>query len=616
MVSVPTVSKAPAARKGRWVAKLLLAAWVGCACILPTVSHALTLNGSLAWNMARTETDSDLQNVSQSSFGQDYRINGTGSILTRRIASWSAGVGWRNDKTTFSGTAQSDQEVSLTDLNMGLVLLPETIPISLSVRRALVDNESGTGASSDSTNSTVSISTQIPMGRDPLSLTAYQTEQDTGTGSDTTSRLMSLSKRFHLGTRSRLNSSYQYSKYEAPSGRSTGHGGSLALHTEWSDRLTSNLFGNLTSRSSTTTKLAGGRSLFMSNSAGGSVTYRKGRELSGHLAYDYTENPQDQGSDLKNQILSGRGGMRMGTKTDLNANFAVRSLDLGATQLDTATAGMGVRYRPLFGWSTGLRVGMSRNQTSGAATSDRNALTLNGHLSARHELRPVQLSWGLTSGYSTSDGDFAEDRLTNSAYMSAMEKRLSRIRISGSYRFTDIRQSTGTGGMDPFTREHGVTLRGNLLPAYNVLRKADQFSATSVASVYWSRQYDIGVNVRNVSFKLEGKYLPVSSVTTSLGYDFQDNSSDLGGSDQIVHASASWSRPALQRGNFRLKGKFRQSYAGSKYESRQVELESRFDYSIGLLRVGFSADITQTDTIGAISETTATNLRLNIVRTF
>lgn len=597
------------------MARLLLVAWAMCVFTLPEVAHALTLNGSLGWNMARTETDSDAQSVTQNSFGQDYRLNGAGNVITRRIANWSAGVGWRNDKTSFSGTTQSDQEVSLTDLHMGLVLLPDTMPISLSVRRSLVDNKTGGATATDSLSSTISIATQIPMGANPLSVSAYQTKQDVGTG-DTTSKLVSLSKRFNLGEKSRLNSSYQYSSYTAPSAKSTGHGGSLSLHTEWTDRLTSNLYGNASSRSSTSTKLAGGRSLFMSNSAGGSLTYRKGRELSGSLAYSYTESPQDQGSDLKNQILNGRGNMRLGTKTDLSANFAVRSLDLSTTRLETATAGMGVRYRPLFGWSTGLRVGVSKNKTSGAATSERNSLTLNGHLSARHELRPMQLAWGVASSYSTSDGDFAQDRLTNSANISATEKRLSRIRITGGYRFTDIRQSTGSGGLSVFTREHGVTLNANLLPAHNVLRQADQFSASSAASVYWSRQHDIGVNVRNISFKLEGKYLPISSISTSLGYDFHENSSDLGGSDQVLRASAAWSRPTLRRGQFRLKGHFRQSYSGGSYESRQMELDSRFDYTIGLLRVGFSADITQTDTVGALSETTATSLRLNIVRTF
>jgi hypothetical protein len=587
----------------------------GAVALLPAPARAISLGGSLQWDLSRTESSSTYSSVTQETFGQNYRLNSSGYLVRHRIANWNLGGGWRADRTRFAGTSQPDRRVTITDLDAGLVLLPGLMPMTVNFRRSIVDSTGDATANQSTLSTTISFATQVPM-RDgnPLGVSAYQTTLDPGTGTSR-SRLFSLAKRFDLGRRSRLNTSYQFSQYHAPASESNGHGVSLSENTEWSDRLASNVFANVSSRSTTSTRLAGGRSLFLNNSGGASLFYRRGREVSANLAYSFSQSPQDQASDIRSHLLAGNATVRLDKKTDVNGRFALRRLDLNTVTLDTGTASVGLTYRPRFGWSTGAQVGVANNRTTGPSTTDRNTYSANLFLNARHDLEPVQITWGGNTAYSTTQGDFAQDRLTSTAQVGATERRLRWIRISGEYRFTDIREAQG-GGLDPFTREHGLRLTGNVLPRRGIWLPSDVISGSVTTGVHWSRQYQSARNVRTADLQMEGRYNPFGGLTTTAGYELHDNSSDVGGADQVLRANVAWSRSMFRRGSLSLTGDVRRNYTGGNYQSQQATARTTYDYAVGLLHVALSADFTTVDLAGSGSGTDTNSVRLSVVRTF
>lgn len=576
---------------------------------------ALEIGGSLGWDLARTESDSDVTDTVQESFGQTYRVNLGGGVFDRRLGTWNGGVGWRRDLTNFSGLDLENREVTVTDFNFGVLALPATLPVNLNLRRSRQETDAGAAVTTDITTTTASLATQLPMpDGNPLGLSAYESVQDPGTGSSK-SRLVSLNKRFDLSSRTDLTSAYQYSRYTAPGADSTGHAVSLSSRTAWSEFLSSNVFGNVSSHDSSTTRSTGGRSLFLNNSAGGGVFYRRGRDASGSLTYSYTESPQDQGQDIQSHLLAGRGDVRLDTKTDLSARFTARRLDLPTVTMDTATANMSLVHRPRFGWSTGGAVGLATNQTSDGASTDRNSYTASAFLDALHTFVPAQVDWGGNVSYADSQGDFAQDRLTTTAHLGASERRLRTMRLSGEYRFSDIRQSQG-GGLEPYTQDHGVTLTDEFIPVRGLWLPTDVISGGVTGSVHWSRQFNPDRHVRVVNLDANAKYLPVAGLVTAASFELNDNSADLGGANEILRGSASWSHRAFQRGSVRFSGEIRRSWQGGNYESQESQLGFDYDYAIGLLHVTFTAAATRTDLPDPGNGTDTTSVRLNVVRTF
>lgn len=605
------MSRAPQRTRARHVAACAVAA----ACLASGPAWALEVGGALGWDLNRTESNSDFANIIQESFGQTYRVHLGGGVLSRRLALWNGGVGWRRDLTNFSGIDRGNREVTVTDFDFGLLALPATLPVNLNLRRSHQESDGGAGVVTDLVTTTASLVTRIPMADgNPLGLSAYASEQDPGTGTSK-ARLVSVSKRFDLTSETDLNSSYQFARYIAPSADSTGHAVSLASHTSWSEHVASNVYGNVSSRASSTTRSAGGRSLFLNNSAGGAIQYRRGREASGNLAYSFTQSPQDQAEDIRSHLLSGRGQVRVSKKTDIGGRFTARRLDLPTVTLDTATATMNLVHRPRFGWSTGGALGLAKNRSSGGATEDRNTYSASTFLNARHDLVPAQIDWGGNVAYSSSSGNLAQDRLTTTAHVGATERRLQVMRISARYRFTDIEEDRG-GGLDPFTRDHGITVTDTFRPARGLLLPTDVISGGVTGSVHWSQQFRPDRHIRNTNLNANAKYVPVAGVVTTASFELQDNSSDLGGSDEILRGTASWTRRAFRRGTARLSGEIRRTWTGGSYESQESKVGLDYDYAIGLLHVSFTADATFTDLPGAGSGTDTTNLRLNIVRTF
>jgi hypothetical protein len=601
-----------AAWRGAWC---VAAALAGAVTLLPAPARALQLSGSLSWDAARTQMNSTSSDIVQRSFGQNYRIHASSYLVSHRYASWNGSLGWRDDRTLFSGTSQSDRRITMTDMDMGVILLPATMPMSLNFRRSLVDSHGDPAASQDTLSTTISFNTRVPM-RDgnPLGVSAYQTTLDPGTGTSR-SRLFSLSKRWDLGSRNRLSTGYQFSQFHSPDSRSTGHGVSVSDRTEWSKNLSTNAFANISTRSTTSTRLAGGRSLFMNNSAGGSLSYRRNRDMTANLAYSYTESPQDQSSDIKSHLLSGRTSIRLDKKTDVNGRFAVRRLDLPDTQLDTATVNVGLIHRPRFGWSTGGQVSLSKNRTQATTTTDRDTYSVSGFLNARHDMEAVRINWGGNVAYSSSQGDFSQDRLTTTAQLGATETRLRRIRINGEYRFIDIRESNG-GGLDAFSREHGLRATGTVVPVRGLWLPTDVASATITGGVRWSQQFQSDRNVRTIDFTTEGRYSPFSSLTSSAALEIHDNSSDLGGADEVIRANLAWSRPLFRRGAIRATGDLRRNYSGGNFQSQESTARFTYDYSVGLLRISVSADYTTVDLGGAADGTDTNSVRVHVVRTF
>jgi hypothetical protein len=608
--------RAPAGRSRRGAHGLAACAAAAAVAMVAAPAWALEVGGALGWDLARTESNSDVTDSVQESFGQTYRVNLGGAVVDRRLASWHGGVGWRRDLTSFSGIDVENRDVTVTDFDFGVLALPATLPISFNLRRSRQQSDGGAAVVTDVTTTTASLSTQVPMpDGNPLGLSAYESIQDPGTGTSK-SRLVSVYKRFDLTASTDLSSAYQYSRYTAPSTASTGHAVSLSSHTAWSPFVSSNLFGNVSSHESTTTRSAGGRSLFLNNSAGGGVFYRRARDASGSLTYSYTESPQDRSDNIQSHLLAGRGDVRLSTKTDLGARFTARRLELPTVTMDTATANMNIITRPRFGWSTGGSVGLATNQVSGAASTDRNSYTASTFLNALHTFDPVQIDWGGNLSYANTQGDFAQDRLTTSAHAGVTERRMRLMQLSGAYRFLDIRQNQGGGHLEPYTQDHGFTITDNFVPVRGLWLPSDVISGGITASTHFTRQYQPDRHIRTTNLNANAKYVPLAGLVTAASFELYDNSADLGGVNEVLRGSASWSHRAFQRGSARFSGEIRRTWQGGSYESQESGLGFDYDYAIGLLHVSFTAAATFTELPGAGSGTDTTSVRLNIVRTF
>lgn len=582
----------------------------------PADALALRLNGSLSWDFARTESRSGSVDMVQKGFGQTYRLGTTGTLVSHRIATWSAGAGWRRDLATFSGTPTAARDMRMTDLDLGMVLLPGTMPMTVNFRRSLVDNNSAGTVGQSSLNSTISLSTRVRMwDGEPLAITAHQATQDNGDSSHK-SRLLSLSKRFRLSDRHMLNTGYQFTQFILPNGTDTGHAVSASTHSQWNDRLASTLYGNVTSRIANGPRRVAGRTLLTSNSYGGGVSYKRGAVLNANLSYAYTETPQDLNADIINHQLAGRASYRVDTKTDVDGNFTVRRLDLTTVTLDTMTANTGIRYRPAFGWAVGSRLGVAANTTSGAAATDRTSYTVAGFLSGRHDTVPVEARWGTDVGYHTTRGDFAQDRLTSTVYVNGTDKLIPYVQVIGEYRLTDIREGTGGSGLDPHSLEHGATVTATLDPMRSVWRPGDSLDATMHAGTHWNRQYGAQGTFRGTDFNTEARYLPWDELATSAGYEYSDNTATLSGSSQVLRAGAIWSKGLFRGATGRLSGDVRRTYLGGGFESSEMTVGYTLDYGIGLVRIALKADAKMIDLSGARDGTDSNSIRLNVVRTF
>lgn len=582
---------------------------------VPRAADALQLGGSLSWDLGRTEINSPSTDVVQTTFGQGYQLHASGATRQRRLLNWGANLSWRDNRTWFSGTDQADTDVALTNLNLALVVLPATMPINVNVRRSIVESD-GAVTSQRTLGTTVSLSTRIPM-RDgnPLGVSAFQSTQDAGTGT-VTSRLMTLSKRFDLGERTQLNSSYQFSRYDSSGSDVTGHGVSLSTQTQWSQRVSSSAYANVTSRSSTTPLRAEGRSLLLNNNAGASLSYRRDRSLNAVLQYAYTQSPQDLKQDLVSHMVSGRADLRVDTKTDLGGRITARRLDLSDTTLDTVSAYVNVVHRPRFGWSTGGQLGVAGNRTTGLTDVQRNNYSGRVFLNARHEYVPAEINWGVNTGYSASRGDFIEDRLTSNGNVSATERRLSKVRLVARYRFTDIQESQGGRALDPFSQEHSLGITGTMVPRRGLLLPVDSLSASFQAGRTWSRYFQEDRSLANTNAGAEATYLTGTGFTVRGAYDIQDNKSDPVGAIQILRASVAWTHRVARQGQLRLHTDTRRSWRGGGFSSQEVRAGASFDYAVGLLRVSLSSEFSIVDLSGSDSGSDTNTVRLNITRVF
>lgn len=607
--------------------RTIAAAWASCprgvpfaavAAVLLLAAEpaaAVQLGGSLSWDLSRTEQNSSFVDTTQESFGQNYRVTASGATVRRTLGNWTAGVGLRRDFTRFSGTDERNRTVTMQDLDLGLSLFPRTLPSTLHFRRSMVDNSSGGPVTQNTLNTTISFNTRVRMGDgNPLGVSAYQSTQDTGSGT-ATSRLLSLAKRFDLGNRNRLNTAYQFSRFEAPGSHSTGHGASVSDATTWSNRLSSNVYANVSTRTTTTTRLAGGRSLFMNNSAGGNLSYRRDRDVSANLGYAYIENPLTQGTDLRSHQLSGNARVRLDKKTDLHARFTARRLDLGNRTLDTGTMNAGLTYRPRLGWSTGGQVSLSENRTSGIGNSQTTSYSVSGFFNARHQLEPAEINWGGDVSYSSSGGDLSQERLSSNARLEALERRLRWIRISGEVHVTDIRGGEG-GGLSPYLREHGIRAVGNVVPLRGVWLPSDVLTGHVTGRINWTNQYQQSRHVRTSDLAVEGRYSPFNRLTTLAAIEVHDHTADEAGADEVLRGNAAWNQPVSLRGSMNLSGDVRRAYVGGDFQSQQLTGRLAYDYSLGLLRVSLSADVTKVELGRGGAGSDSNSVRLNILRTF
>lgn len=576
-------------------------------------AFAARVSGALSWDYSRNETNTDVSSVTQTGLGQNYRVNATGAVLTTRLATWNLGAGWRDNLASFSGSGQPSRRVQMLDGDVGLVLLPDRVPLVFNLRYAEVDNSEDGDTNSLAT--TASFNTRLPIGAHPLSISAYQTTQDTGNG-DAVSRLVSLQKRFDLSRRSYVTGSYQFSRFDSRTTAREGHGVSLSGGTNWSGRLSSTYFGNVTSQMSSTSYSTGGQTLFLHNSGGAGLNYRRGAEVSANLNYSFSEDPVGDNGEIRTHLLSGRGNLRASAKTDLKGRFTVRRLELPTVDLFTATGSVGIDHRPRFGWRTGGQLGFATNGTSDNTQGDRNTVSASQYLSASHELDVMRISWGESVAYSDSTGDFTRKRLTSSATLNVAEKRLTTVRLEAKYRFTDIQESQTGSRLEPLDQEHALTLIGTVQPRRNVWREGDLLSGSVSAGSQWNQYHASDTAIQTTRFKAEANYQVWSGLSALAGYSFQDNSSDIRGTEQALNGSVSWSRRVLVHGSSRLSGDYRQSfYGGGGGDTREASLRWRLDYAIGLVRAALSANLTYADTGGA-NATDSNSVYLNITRAF
>lgn len=601
-----------------------LVAALGVLCVLfPSAASALELGGALNWTFGRTEQTTPRSNYVRTQFDQWYQLRLSSNIVRRELASLSIGGGWRRSKLRDYGTGGGvgTSGYTLTDLHVALSMLPTRLPMSLTFDRSISEDEGGQVTANSTFGSNINFSMRIPMpDGNPVGVTFNQSKQDSGLTSDTTSRLSTLSKRLDLGSHTRVNASYRYSQFLTDTSELTAHGGSLSSDTDWTDRLASNLYANYTSQNSAQTRIAAGRNVFLSNNYGGALRYRNGAVANGTLSYSYTETPVSSVDEIRQQQLYGRGTRRVGTRLDLRGNFALRRMQMQTSDMDTVTTSAGFHYRPRFGWTTGVTASLAHNEITdptGATTSNYNAVSGNAYMTARHDLRPVHLNWGLNTHFSSASGNNAEDRLAWAASVSAADRTIDWIRLRGSYRLSEIRESVGgAGGLQPHSREHMVMITGALKPKTRVWLDSDVLSANFSSTVKRNQTYFDNRDFFTTQFDTNVQYRLRAGLQTHAEYQYYQNTDDLQGARQQAALGAQLQDNVFLRGTQQLEGEVRRVWLGGETYNQNSTLRYMFNYSVGLLTVSMTGELIYTSDQSGIGNVTTTNLRLNIMRTF
>ncbi|MDH4229773.1 MAG: hypothetical protein OEW11_08540 [Nitrospirota bacterium] len=588
---------------------------------IPQPAAAMQLGGALSWSYGRTEVNTPSSNSVRTEFQQVYRFNLSGNVLRRELGMWTFGAGLRDTKSDDHGTGGGARanNYRTTDLNFGLTLFPTRVPMNLTLTRSITDNGNGRPVDRSALGTSVDFNTRVPMpDGNPLGVSLRQTSQTVDSAATGIGRMASLDKRFDLGSATRLQSAYRFSQFRAAGSETSAHGLSLSSATDWSERISSNLYANRTTRDSTSTRIAGGRSIFLSNNYGGLVNYRNKAISSGSLAYDFSEIPQEQTDPLTSQQMYGRGTRRLGTRTDVNGSVAVRRLDIQSSQLDTGSASMGVVHRPRLGWSTGLNLGVAQNVTRNSLGQEHRfgAYNSGAFFTARHEFQPLTFGWGVTTGYVVSSGGTASDRLTDTLNLTLADHTVDWVRLTSFYQFTDIREAPPGHGMSPYTQEHYLTLNGNFQPRTALLLPSDvlsgDFSMTQSRSrLFWTQQ-DISTSI----FTLDGTYRFWSGLEARSGYSIARSSEDMQGAHQEAHSTLAWNGTAFLRGTQRLEGNARRTWAGGGYQVQEAGLAYELGYSIGLLRASLNADTTFRNEGSFYGRDNVNNVRLNVTRSF
>ncbi|MBI1818712.1 MAG: hypothetical protein HYR81_00080 [Nitrospirae bacterium] len=366
------------------------------------------LNGALEGAYVYTENDAGGIKTSTHGIEQRYNLRVFNNLWDPRLGSFSGGVNWADDQTSYSAPIDDSRRNLVKDYNLNFSLLPRFSPLTVYAQKT--DRENRFSTVSHDTVSTYGFSWMVSSAVFPrIGINGAHTSLSTDQAGvlpasdidylmvDTGGRLGS----YHLSAR------YLYDQTKDPVGNATwSHGVNLNLNGAITRALTLGAYANLATRGGNLP----GVGFYQENGAGMNLYYLPNRYWDSNLRADFNESPGS--NNFKRSLFSGGLNLHPTEKLDWSNGAQYSRFEAGTSQTQTVYANTGANYRPFFGLNLNGGISGGITQVTGGGLSSRSHFDLvNWSASYFKVLQAIRL----TTGYGGSLGENTSEMLGKSS---------------------------------------------------------------------------------------------------------------------------------------------------------------------------------------------------------
>jgi hypothetical protein len=366
------------------------------------------LNGALEGAYVYTENDAGGIKTSTHGIEQRYNLRTFNNLWDPRLGSFSGGVSWADDQTSYSAPTDDSRRNLVKDYNLSFSLLPRFSPLTVYAQKT--DRENRFITVSHDTVSTYGFSWMVSSAVFPrIGINAAHTSLSADQAgvlpaSDTDYLMVDTGGR--LGSYN-LSARYLYDQTKDPVGNATwSHGVNLNLNGAVTRALTLGAYANLATRGGNLP----GVGFYQENGAGTSLYYLPNRYWDSNLRADFNESPGS--NNFKRSLFSGGLNLHPTEKLDWSNGAQYSKFEAGTSQTQTVYANSGANYRPFFGLNlTGGGSGGATHVAGGGLSSTNYFGLVNGSVSYFKVLQLVRV----TTGYGGSLGETRSSTLGKSS---------------------------------------------------------------------------------------------------------------------------------------------------------------------------------------------------------
>ncbi len=366
------------------------------------------LNGAIEGAYVYTENDAGGIKTSTHGIEQRYNLRTYNNLWDSRLGSFSGGVSWADDQTSYSAPINDSRRNLVKDYNLSFSLLPRVSPLTVYAQKT--DRETRFSTLSHDTVATYGFSWIYSSAVFPRigingAHTSLSTDQAGVLPASDTDYLM-VDSGGKLGSYN-LSARYLYDQTKDPAGNATwSHGVNLNLNGEITRALTMGAYANLATRGGTLP----GIGFYQENGAGMNLYYLPNRYWDSNLRADFNETPGS--NNFKRSLFSGGLNLHPTQKLDWSNGIQYSKFEAGTSQSQTVYGNTGANFRPFFGLNLngGFSGGMTQVAGGGLSSNSHFGL-VNGSVSYFKVLQAIRV----TTGYAGSHGENVSGTLGKSS---------------------------------------------------------------------------------------------------------------------------------------------------------------------------------------------------------